>query len=100
MSWIWFQSHGSLSTDGVCLLLQSSSKSVSGFATYHRLVSDAHVSGKRLLDNMAGMTTCCTRAIIGQGGARDHETGLHGSYVCCTRVRALESTRNNVLANH
>ncbi|KAF9736820.1 hypothetical protein PMIN01_04599 [Paraphaeosphaeria minitans] len=33
VSWIWFQCHGRLSTNGVCLLLQSSTKSVSEFAT-------------------------------------------------------------------
>ncbi|KAL5386887.1 hypothetical protein DPSP01_003902 [Paraphaeosphaeria sporulosa] len=33
VSWIWSQCHGRLSTAGVCLLLQSSTKSVSEFAT-------------------------------------------------------------------
>ena len=90
-SWIWFQCHGRPSTDGVCLPLHPPTKSVSEFATSHRLVSDAHLPGMRLLDNMAGRTACCTKAIIAQGGAHDHETGVHSSYVCSDRFQSLKA---------
>lgn len=43
VSWIWSQVHGTLSTEGVCLLVLPFVQPVLDFATWHRLVSDAYV---------------------------------------------------------